>query len=105
MIPLSCKESVEYKDDDGTIYVFKPKTGKSEREFCTTFTDLDNKSLVEQMNMRDAFINKILVGFRGPGMPAFPEKDVADLFSIEQKIRIIEMWGKAGDATQEEKKS
>ena len=105
MIPLSCKDSVEFRDDDGTVYKFKPKTGRLERELCELFSSIENKPALDQINARDSFINKILVGWSGPGLPSFPASAVADEFGAEQKTRILEMWGKAGDVSVEEKKS
>jgi hypothetical protein len=106
MIPLSCSDFVEYKDDDGTVFKFKPKTGRLERRLCELFSSIEGKPALEQINLRDAFINDILVGWSGAGLPAFPiDGTVADMFGAVQKNRIFEMWNCAGDATVEEKKT
>lgn len=106
MIPLSCVDTVEFKDDDGTVFKFRPKTGRLERRLCELFSSIEGKPALEQIDGRDTFINEILVGWSGPGLPAFPtDGKVADAFGANQKTRLLEMWGRAGDIPVEEKKS
>ena len=106
MIPLGCKESVEFTDTDGTTFKFLPKTGRLERELLELFAKSETASPIEQRKAYDGFLEKILIGWRGPGMPAYSKENVGDLFSMQQKSRILnDMWDKAGDVSVEEKKS
>jgi hypothetical protein len=105
VIPLACTDTVEYRDDDGVVFVFRPKTGKLERRLCEMFAATEGKTPVEQIDLRNSFVNEILVGWRGNNLPAFPTTGAADMFSSDQINKLLMFWGKAGDISAEEKKS
>lgn len=90
MIPVSSKESVEYKDKDGVVFTFKPKSGTLEREMWSIWKAGDDNDTTA--NKLDAFIDKILLS---------PKAD----YNSEEKARIIKFWHDANALTVEEKKS
>lgn len=68
MIPLCSRESVEYVDDDGTKWTFKPLTGDGEFRlfsFMRKIEDLSADEFREQVEQFSAeFISEIQVGDR-----------------------------------------
>lgn len=106
MIPLSAREHVEYLDNDGVVFLFKPKTGANEGELFTMFAE--GETLAKSIEKLSAFIDKILVGWRDTkkaGMPAFPaEGRVSDMFNQNEKLKLLDFWTKANALTPEEKK-
>jgi hypothetical protein len=90
MIPLSSKESVEYKDSDSVVWKFKPKTGSLEKEMFGIYDD--NIDYKERLKVVDAFIDKILIS---------PKAD----YNSDEQAEIIRFWNMANKLTPEEKKS
>jgi hypothetical protein len=90
MIPLSSKESVEYKDSDLVVWKFKPKTGLLEKEMFGIYDD--NIDYKERLKVVDAFIDKILIS---------PKAD----YNSDEQAEIIRFWNLANKLKPEEKKS
>jgi hypothetical protein len=101
VIPLSAQDAVTYTDSDKTYFIFKPRTGRLERELLTVY----NESLSAEENAEriDSFIDKILINWGGVGMPVFPAKP-SDVLNSEEKTKVLGFWREAGKISAEEKK-
>jgi vancomycin resistance protein YoaR len=91
MIPVSSREFVEYKDDDGMVFRFKPKSGTLENELWSVYDE--NSDQKAQRNRFDEFFNKILIS----------PKD-AD-YNSDEKVKIVKFWHDANRLAVEQKKS
>ena len=97
MIPLSLKESIEFKDpSDGMLFKFKPKGGILEREQLNIWKDADDADLFR--SRLDEFIDKIII------VPVYDMK-ASDVLNIDEKLKIIGFWNEANKLTKEEKKN
>ena len=105
MIPVCSKESIDYTDEDGVVWTFLPKTGRRERALVDLGEKAQGMSPADAMEASASLVNEVLVGWKGPGLPAFPDGGAADLLNSGERWRIIEMWGKANELPAEEKKS
>jgi len=108
MIPLSCLEDVRYTDDvDGIVYVFKPKTPLLERELWILWENLKDKSMSDQSDLVDVFLEKIVIGWNDPHkrLPDFPGSGIRSMFNLNEKLELIKFWNKANELSFEQKKS
>jgi hypothetical protein len=97
MIPISSRESVEFKDPtDGVIFKFKPKSGLLERELFDIWDDKNSPD--ERIKKIDSLIDKILLS------PTYGDKP-SNIFNSDEKAKIIGFWNDANKLTVEEKKS
>ena len=101
MIPLSCKETVSYTDNDGIVYTFKPKTGALEKEFFSLYDDREQAEASTWLGKVEVFLHKILVSV------ADPQKrfDGVPDYNTREQQEILSFWSKANELTPEEKKS
>jgi hypothetical protein len=90
MIPVSSKESIEYKDGDGVVWKFKPKTGTLEKAMFDIYDE--NIDYKKRLVVVDDFIDKILIS---------PRSD----YNSDEQAEIIKYWNMANKLTAEEKKS
>jgi hypothetical protein len=111
VIPLSANEKVYFKDDDGVVWAFKPRTGLLEREWFGMIERTKQAQSVSELEAFDAlaaFFDKVLIGWDDAKsrMPAFPSDNRPHLlFTTEERYQVIGFWMKAGILTPEEKKS
>jgi len=102
MIPVSQNEKIDFKDEDGTVWQFKPRTGALEREAVFEILDKDQVSKrdsAEAFKIVADFVNKIVVGWNGKpdGMPS-------DVLNHREQVEAIYIWLASGRLTAEEKK-
>jgi hypothetical protein len=109
MIPVSCKESIEYKDEDGIVWKFAPRYGALEREFIQLSDTVIGKPILEQLALMDSFFDKILIGWKDEKgrMRPFPsDKKPSAILNQNEKTRVVfRYWIEANKLTPEEKKS
>jgi hypothetical protein len=106
MIPLCCLDKVEYTDEDGTEWTFKPVTGDLEREYIKM-----NESINEQkdnsVKLIDELIGKVVLKCRPKDKPDyFKRHKICDSLTINEKLKvIIQVWQKANELSASEKKT
>jgi hypothetical protein len=107
MIPVSSKGFVQYEDEDGVIFKFKPKSGDVEDKLMTYYAN-DDKDLVKVINSAKELFNFVLLGWedvKNVGMPSYPkDKNAAKLFTPDERTQILQYWHKANVLTPVEKK-
>jgi hypothetical protein len=107
MIPLSAKGFVEFTDEDGIIWRFKPKCGDTEDMLLSYVEGKEIAYSASVKNARD-LVDLILLGWSDPqnkGMKQFPTDGKASvLFTPDERGKILEYWHKANRLTVEEKK-
>lgn len=112
MIPLSARESVEYKDDDGITWRFKPQYGAMEVRTLGFYDSIKGLPLTEQYDKTAALVDDVLLGWSGgpANLPQFPAINKGELphpsafFSLSEMGELLIMWTKANQLTGEEKK-
>ena len=107
MIPLCSRDKITIVED-GITWIFNPKIGLLEKELVVAFADADKMTPVDQMEVSDNYIDRILVGWTDANkkMPAFPaDKLPSKFFSQEEKIQLMLLWKRANTLTAEEKKT
>ena len=110
MIPVCMRESVTFKDSDEIVWTFRPKTGALESDYMATGTkaqaEFDAGNAEAGIACHKEFFDRIVLGWseQGTRMPKQDGKPSA-IFNAEERMQVLEMWGKANSLTAEEKKS
>lgn len=112
MIPICMRETVSYKDSDGIIWLFKPKSGAMEAEYLTVNAAaaqlFEAGKVIEGVEAHRSFFDNVVLGWseEGKRMPSYPvDKKPSKIFNADERSKIIEMWAKSGEVSSEEKKS
>ena len=90
MIPMCSRESVEFVDNDGTAWKFKPKTGTLENQMFTLYGEGMKYDEIKK-NVSD-FVDKILISPKGD-------------YNSEEHREILNLWNEANHLSTTEKKS
>lgn len=102
MIPVSQREFVEFKDKDGVLFKFRPKSGILEREMFNIFKE--NISVDEKLRLTDEFVDKILLAPEYKDENGEPVKP-SDKLNSQEKQMVLGFWHEANRLAVEEKKS
>lgn len=112
MIPLCCRDNINFEDNDGTVWLFAPMTGRLEREvieFTRDFqgygnNDSDDSKLISRLN---SLVLKTVISCYPKSNPSFfNDKNLVDELTINEKVNVIyKIWNKANTVSTEEKKS
>jgi len=103
MIPLSMRESISYKDEDGLDWTFKPKTGEIERILLGMRAGAEPEAVVAET---DRVFGLIFVSVIDPAgkYKTVKTEDGLKLFSTTEKMEILRMWSEKANAIPAEDK-
>jgi hypothetical protein len=106
MIPLCCLDKIDYTDEDGTKWTFKPITGDLEREYIKMFKALEEDE-EKAANMLNALFNKVVLKCCPKDKPDFFKKrKIGNMISIKEKMNVvIRIWQDANALSVDEKKT
>jgi hypothetical protein len=106
MIPLCCLDKVDYTDEDGTEWSFKPITGDLEREYIKMNESI-NEQKDDSVKLLNDLIKKIVLKCRPKDKPDyFKKRKISDSLTINEKLKvIIQVWQKANELSINEKKT
>lgn len=106
MIPLCCLDTVEYTDEDKTKWIFKPFTGDLEREYIKLMEAIREEN-EESVKMLDTLIEKVVLKCSPVSNPDYfkRRKIVKEMIRSEKLKIIFNIWQKANDLSDDEKKT
>jgi len=105
MIPASVKGYVEYTDDDGVTWRYKPKCGDTEDALIAYIANKEAPNDAATNSRK--FLDSILIGWTDPKsrLPPFPVSNPSSIFTTEERGRLFTYWHKANALSEDEKKT